>query len=79
MGSLSIWHWVIVLGVAALLFGGGGRLSAVMGDAAKGIRAFRIGLKAETGVEDGSGPPSAEQDGPSGAKARKARTARSPA
>jgi sec-independent protein translocase protein TatA len=47
MGSFSIWHWLIVLVVVALLFGGRGRLSGIMGDAAKGIRAFREGLKGE--------------------------------
>ena len=47
MGSLSIWHWLIILVVVALLFGGRGRLSGIMGDAAKGIRAFRDGLKGE--------------------------------
>ena len=45
MGSLSIWHWVILLAVVALLFGGRGKLSGLMGDAAKGIRAFKDGLK----------------------------------
>lgn len=45
MGSFSIWHWLIVLVVFALLFGGRGKISSVMGDAAKGIRAFRDGLK----------------------------------
>jgi sec-independent protein translocase protein TatA len=47
MGSLSIWHWVILLAVVALLFGGRGKLSGLMGDAAKGIRAFRDGLKGD--------------------------------
>jgi sec-independent protein translocase protein TatA len=47
MGSFSIWHWLIVLVVVALLFGGRGKLSGLMGDAAKGIRAFREGLKGE--------------------------------
>lgn len=47
MGSMSIWHWVIVIAIVALLFGGKGRLSNLMGDAAKGIRAFRDGLKGE--------------------------------
>ena len=45
MGSFSIWHWLIVLVVVALLFGGRGKLSGIMGDAAKGIRAFKDGLK----------------------------------
>lgn len=54
MGGLSWVHWVIVIGVAALLFGGGGKLSGLMGDAAKGIRAFRDGLKGEDEVADKS-------------------------
>lgn len=45
MGSFSIWHWLIVIVVVMLLFGGRGKLSGLMGDAAKGIRAFRDGLK----------------------------------
>jgi len=45
MGAFSIWH-LLILGVLLLLvFGGRGRLSELMGDAAKGIRAFRDGLK----------------------------------
>jgi len=47
MGSLSIWHWLIVLVIVALVFGGRGKLSGLMGDAAKGIKAFREGLKDE--------------------------------
>jgi sec-independent protein translocase protein TatA len=47
MGSFSIWHWVIVLVIVALVFGGRGKLSGLMGDAAKGIKAFREGLKDE--------------------------------
>ncbi|MBC6981751.1 MULTISPECIES: twin-arginine translocase TatA/TatE family subunit [unclassified Caulobacter] len=47
MGSMSIWHWLIVALVVMLLFGGRGKLSGLMGDAAKGIRAFKEGLKGE--------------------------------
>ena len=47
MGGMSPIHWVIVAVAAALLFGGRGKLSSIMGDAAKGIRAFRDGLKDE--------------------------------
>ena len=47
MGSFSIWHWAIVIVVAALLFGGKGKISNLMGDAAKGIKAFKEGLKDE--------------------------------
>ena len=45
MGSFSIWHWAIVIVVVLLLFGGRGKLSGLMGDAAKGVKAFRDGLK----------------------------------
>lgn len=47
MGAISIWHWLIVALVVLLLFGGRGKLSGLMGDAAKGIRAFRDGLQGE--------------------------------
>lgn len=44
MGSISIWHWLIVGGVALLLFGGKGKISDIMGDVAKGIKSFKKGL-----------------------------------
>lgn len=43
MGGMSLWHWIIVLLIVMLLFGSG-RLSAVMSDAAKGIKAFKKGM-----------------------------------
>jgi sec-independent protein translocase protein TatA len=51
MGSFSWIHWVIVIAVIALLFGGRGKLSSIMGDAAKGIKAFKDGLKDDTSDE----------------------------
>ena len=45
MGSFSIWHWAIVAVIVLLLFGGRGKLSGLMGDAAKGVRAFKDGLR----------------------------------
>ncbi len=44
MGSLSIWHWILVIAVALLLFGGRGKISELMGDFAQGIRAFKKGM-----------------------------------
>ena len=44
MGTLSIWHILILVIVALLLFGGRGKLSDLMGDMAKGITSFRKGL-----------------------------------
>jgi sec-independent protein translocase protein TatA len=45
MGSLSPIHWLLVIGIAILLFGGRGKISGVMGDFAKGIKAFKAGMK----------------------------------
>ena len=50
MGSMSPMHWIIVAVIALLLFGGRGKLSSIMGDAAKGVRAFKEGLKGEEDV-----------------------------
>ncbi len=43
MGSLSIWHWIIVIVVVLLLFGRG-KISDLMGDVAGGIKAFKKGM-----------------------------------
>ena len=43
MGSFSLMHWAIVLLVIMLLFGGG-RISGLMGDVAKGIKNFKKGM-----------------------------------
>lgn len=55
MGFTSIWHWVIVLVVVLLLFGAG-KIPRLMGDVAKGVNAFKKGLKDDdtaTGTTDG--------------------------
>ena len=44
MGSLSIWHWLIVGAVVLLVFGGRNKISDMMGDAARGIKAFKKGM-----------------------------------
>lgn len=42
------WMQILLVAVVAiLLFGGRGRISSIMGDMAKGIGAFRKGLKDE--------------------------------
>ena len=43
MGSLSIWHWLVVIVVVMLLFGRG-KISELMGDVAKGVKSFKKGL-----------------------------------
>ena len=45
MGTFSIWHWLIVLAVVLLLFGGGGKIPKLMKDMGTGINAFKKGLK----------------------------------
>jgi sec-independent protein translocase protein TatA len=44
MGSLSIWHWIVVIAVVLLLFGRG-KISDLMGDVAQGIKAFKKGMQ----------------------------------
>jgi sec-independent protein translocase protein TatA len=58
MGSLSIWHWLIVLAVVLLLFGGGGKISKLMGDFGKGLKSFKKGLNED---EPKDPPPPAPQ------------------
>lgn len=52
MGSMSPIHWIIVAVIALLVFGGRGKLSSIMGDAAKGVKAFKDGLKDDDEVAD---------------------------
>ncbi|MGE4218335.1 MAG: twin-arginine translocase TatA/TatE family subunit [Alphaproteobacteria bacterium] len=47
MGTFSIWHWLIVLAVVIILFGGGGKLSRLMGDMGKGLKSFKRNLSDE--------------------------------
>jgi sec-independent protein translocase protein TatA len=49
---MSIWHWIIVLAVGLLLFGGRGKISELMGDFAKGIKSFKKGLSEEDTDEE---------------------------
>ena len=59
MGSLSIWHWLIVLAVVLILFGGGGKISKLMGDFGKGLRSFKKGLNENEGAANKDGQPPA--------------------
>ncbi|MFQ5765320.1 MAG: twin-arginine translocase TatA/TatE family subunit [Rhodospirillales bacterium] len=57
MGTFSIWHWLVVLAVVLVLFGGGGKISRLMGDFGKGLKSFKKGMKEaepdEEAVEEG--------------------------
>ena len=52
MGSFSLMHWVIVLIIIVLLFGGG-RISSIMGDVAKGIKSFKKGMSEDDVADKG--------------------------
>jgi sec-independent protein translocase protein TatA len=66
MGGFSLWHWLIVIAIIALLFGGKGKLSGLMGDLAKGIKAFKSGMKEDETV---SSPPPPQVPPPTAATA----------
>ena len=57
MGSMSLMHWLVVLAIVLVLFGAG-KLPRVMGDFAKGIKAFKAGMKEED--EPTAEPPPAQ-------------------
>ena len=56
MGSLSIWHWIIVIAVVLLLFGRG-KISELMGDVAQGIKAFKKGMSEDEVAKTDTPPP----------------------
>lgn len=55
MGSFSLFHWIVVLAIILILFGAG-KLPRVMGDFAKGIKAFKAGMQ----DDDETPPPPAQ-------------------
>ena len=55
MGSFSLMHWIVVLAIILILFGAG-KLPRVMGDFAKGIKAFKAGMREEDEPEAGAPP-----------------------
>ena len=67
MGTFSIWHWLVVLVVVLVLFGGGGKISRLMGDFGKGLKSFKKGMKEDDAAEHG-----AEEDVPKAIDSEKA-------
>jgi len=55
MGSLSIWHWLI-MGIVLLLLFGKGRFSDMMGDVAKGLKSFKKGIAEEDDAHSATRP-----------------------
>jgi sec-independent protein translocase protein TatA len=72
MGSFSLWHWLVVLAVVLLLFGGGGKISRIMGDMAKGVKSFKKNMKEEDGEAsadaDAGAKPQLQRSADSGAE-----------
>jgi sec-independent protein translocase protein TatA len=62
MGSFSLWHWLLVLVIILIVFGAG-KLPRVMGDFAKGIKAFRSGMKEEAEKVEDQAKPASPQPG----------------
>jgi sec-independent protein translocase protein TatA len=56
-GGLSIWHWLLFLAVALLVFGGSGKISSIMGDVAKGIKSFKKGMAEDDEPDKKEEPP----------------------
>ena len=52
MGFGSWWHWVLLLVVVLVVFGGKGKVSDLMGDVAKGIKSFKKGMSDDDADED---------------------------
>ena len=73
MGSFSIWHWLIVLAVILVLFGGGNKISGLMGDFAKGIKSFKKNMAEpeDASMEEGVNKTNGTISGP-GAQAASA-------
>ncbi|MFZ6774086.1 Sec-independent protein translocase subunit TatA [Undibacterium sp. SXout7W] len=57
MGSLSIWHWLIVLVVVMLVFGTK-KLGNVGSDLGKAVKGFKDGIKGE---EEKTSAPATEK------------------
>jgi sec-independent protein translocase protein TatA len=53
---MSLMHWMVVLAIVLLLFGAG-KLPRVMGDFAKGIKAFKSGMKEQEDEAAATPPP----------------------
>jgi len=56
MGSFSLTHWLVVLAVVLIVFGAG-RLPKAMGELARGMRAFRSGMRDESTTATAGEPP----------------------
>ncbi len=68
-GWTGIWQWVVVLAIVLILFGGRGKVSALMGDFGKGLKSFKKAMKGEE-----EAPQSKEINEPKALKSEQADT-----
>ena len=59
----GFWQMLLLIGVGLILFGGGGKISGVMGDFAKGIKSFKKGMAEddEAAPKPGEAPKAIDQ------------------
>ena len=75
MGSMSIWHWIVVIAVVLLLFGRG-KISDLMGDVAQGIKAFKKGMSEDEVKADPNDPKKIVENQPADPLKQHAQTER---
>jgi sec-independent protein translocase protein TatA len=77
MGSMSIWHWIVVIAVVLLLFGRG-KISELMGDVAQGIKSFKKGMSEDDTAknETPADPKTIDHQNATTAPAQQAKTER---
>ena len=75
MGSLSIWHWLVVVAVVLVLFGRG-KISELMGDVAQGIKAFKKGMSEDEVKADPADPKKIVENQPADPLKQHAQTER---
>ncbi|AQS87882.1 preprotein translocase subunit TatA [Neoasaia chiangmaiensis] len=63
---MSPLHWMVVLAVVLVLFGGGSKISGLMGDFAKGIKSFKKNMADDESLENGNhaAPPNGQIPAP---------------
>lgn len=60
MGSMSIWHWLVVLVIIMLVFGTK-KLGNIGSDVGKAVKGFKDGVKGSEEENKAAGTPGASQ------------------
>jgi len=58
--ALGPWQLVIILIIVLVLFGGRGKISALMGDFGKGLKSFKSGMKEDEPAENADNADNAD-------------------